>query len=233
MERRAARPRSYAERRRWEPLYETTQIKGDGETHPFLSPDDEFADYETWDVGNLDLSEAKTDDMLAGEYAREALKRGLQLEQRLGTNPYKFGHDRLDRQPHRSLATAEEDNFFGKHTGAEPSAGAAWSIRFMETERRHGILEGWQQVASGLAAVWAEENTPRRSSTPWSARRSTPPPARAWGCASSAAGISPKHDLHSRTCRRIRRLRQGRAHGRRPPAAPDGAAARRPSWSTP
>ena len=59
----------------WEPLYEVTQIKGDGEAHPFLSPDDEFADYETWAIGNLDLSEAKTDDMLAGEYAREALKR--------------------------------------------------------------------------------------------------------------------------------------------------------------
>jgi hypothetical protein len=78
-------------RAKWEPLYEATQIKGDGETHPFLSPDDEFADYETWDIGNLDVSEAKTEDMLAGEYAREALKRGLAIEERLGTNPYKFG----------------------------------------------------------------------------------------------------------------------------------------------
>ena len=72
-------------RAKWEPLYEVTQIKGDGETHPFLSPDDEFADYETWDIGNLDVSEAKTEDMLAGEYAREALKRGLLLEAKLGT----------------------------------------------------------------------------------------------------------------------------------------------------
>jgi len=75
----------YVEQRaRWEPLYEATQIKGDGETHPLLSPDDEFADYETWDIGNLDVSAAKTDDMLAGEYAREALKRGLAIETRLG-----------------------------------------------------------------------------------------------------------------------------------------------------
>lgn len=51
-------------RARWEPMYEVTQIKGDGETHPYLAPDDAFADYETWDAGNLDLSEAKTKNML-------------------------------------------------------------------------------------------------------------------------------------------------------------------------
>jgi len=98
-------------RAKWEPLYEATQIKGDGETHPFLSPDDEFADYETWDIGNLDVSEAKTEDMLAGEYAREALKRGLAIEERLGTNPYKFGMIG-STDSHTSLATAQEDNFF-------------------------------------------------------------------------------------------------------------------------
>ena len=70
---------------KWEPLYEITQIKGDGETHPFLSPDDEFADYGTWDKGNLDLSVAKSSNMLASEYGREALKRGLQIEAALGT----------------------------------------------------------------------------------------------------------------------------------------------------
>ena len=77
------------ERIKWEPLYEATQIKGDGETHPLLSPNDEFADYETWDQGNLDLSTLKTDEMLYGEYAREGLKRGLLLEDKLGVNPYK------------------------------------------------------------------------------------------------------------------------------------------------
>ena len=99
------------ERAKWEPVYEITQIKGDGEAHPFLSPDDEFADYENWDVGNLDVTEAKTDEMLAGEYAREALKRGLVIETRLGTNPYKFGVVGAT-DSHTSLATAEEDNFF-------------------------------------------------------------------------------------------------------------------------
>jgi hypothetical protein len=143
------------QRRRWEPLYETTQIKGDGETHPFLSAEDEFADYETWDFGNLDLSKPKTDAMLPGEYAREALKRGLAIEARLGTNPYKFGQIG-STDSHTSLATAQEDNFFGKHSGAEPTPDRM-THAFMENET--GKIMGWQQVASGLAAVWATENT--------------------------------------------------------------------------
>jgi hypothetical protein len=139
----------------WEPLYEATQIKGDGEAHPFLSPEDEFADYETWDVGNLDLSAPKTKEMLAGEYAREALKRGLLLEQKFGRNPYKFGMIG-STDSHTSLSTAEEDNFFGKHTGYEPSPDRM-QHPMMKTE--HGTLTGWQLAASGLAAVWATENT--------------------------------------------------------------------------
>jgi len=143
------------ERIKWEPLYEITQIKGDGEAHPFLSPDDEFADYENWDIGNLDVSEAKTDAMLAGEYAREAFKRGLAIEAKLGTNPYKFGVVGAT-DSHTSLATAEEDNFFGKHTGYEPKA-SRMSHPFFENE--NGKIMGWQMVASGLGAVWATENT--------------------------------------------------------------------------
>ncbi|MEP6388445.1 MAG: DUF3604 domain-containing protein [Halioglobus sp.] len=147
---------AYVERRaNWEPLYEATQIKGDGETHPFLSPNDEFADYETWDVGNLDVSQGKTDDMLAGEYAREALKRGLLLEDSMGTNPYKFGMIG-STDSHTSLATTQEDNFFGKHSGAEPSP-TRMNHPFMSTDE--GSIMGWQQVASGLAAVWATDNT--------------------------------------------------------------------------
>jgi len=143
------------QRAKWEPLYEVTQIKGDGEAHPFLSPEDEFADYESWDIGNLDVTEAKTDDMLAGEYAREALKNGMVLETKLGTNPYKFGMIG-STDTHTSLATFEEDNFFGKHSGYEPSA-KRMSHPFMENE--NGTILGWQMVASGVAAVWAEENT--------------------------------------------------------------------------
>ncbi len=143
------------QRDKWEPLYEATQIKGDGEAHPFLSPDDEFADYETWDIGNLDGTEAKTNDMFAGEYAREALKRGLAIDTRLGTNPYKFGIIGAT-DSHTSLATAEEDNFFGKHSGYEPNPDRM-THPFMKTEV--GTIMGWQMVASGLAAVWSRENT--------------------------------------------------------------------------
>ncbi len=148
--------KTYVETRaRWEPLYEATQMKGDGETHPYLSRNDEFADYETWDVGNLDLSVLKTDDMLKGEYAREALKIGLQLEAKLGTNPYQFGMIG-STDSHTGLATAEEDNFFGKHAGGEPN-----KDRYLHPMARVGDNEyaGYAPVASGWAAVWAEENT--------------------------------------------------------------------------
>jgi len=145
------------QRAKWEPLYEVTQIKGDGEAHPFLSPEDEFADYETWDIGNLDVprSTAKTDDMLAGEYAREALKTGLALEERLGTNPYKFGMVG-STDSHTGLSTAQEDNFFGKHAGAEPNPERMFH-EFIASDR--GTIMGWAQVSSGLAAVYAKDNT--------------------------------------------------------------------------
>ncbi|MEA3292116.1 MAG: DUF3604 domain-containing protein [Pseudomonadota bacterium] len=145
------------ERAKWEPAYEVTQIKGDGETHPYLSPNDEFADYETWAVGNLDLSELKTNEMLGGEYAREALKRGLALEARLGTNPYKFGQIG-STDSHTSLSTAEEDNFFGKHTGYEPSPHRMEHV-MMEAPDKSAKIDGWQLAASGLTAAWATENT--------------------------------------------------------------------------
>jgi hypothetical protein len=148
--------RNYVElRARWEPMYEVTQIKGDGEAHPLLSPNDEFADYENWDAGNLDLSAAKTDDMLQYEYAREALKNGLALEKRLGTNPYKFGLVG-STDSHTGLATAEEDNFFGKATNAEPSP-KRMQHPFSKTE--NGAFEGYELVSSGYAAVWSSENT--------------------------------------------------------------------------
>jgi hypothetical protein len=148
--------KTYVEQRaKWERIYEITQIKGDGETHAFLSPDDEFADYGTWDAGNLDVSVAKADDMLQYEYAREALKNGLALEAKLGTNPYKFGFTGAT-DSHTSLSTAEEGNFFGKHAGYEPSP-ERLTHAFLKTAL--GEIFAWQMVASGLTAVWAAENT--------------------------------------------------------------------------
>jgi len=148
--------RAYAETRaKWEPLYEATQIKGDGETHPFLSPNDEFADYETWDKGNLDLSVAKKNEMLQYEYARSGLQIGLQLQRQLGVNPYKFGMIG-STDSHTGLATAEEENFFGKHSGVEPSP-----VRYKHpmAETSNGRYESWAMVSSGYAGVWATENT--------------------------------------------------------------------------
>lgn len=155
--------KTYAESRmRWEPLYEVTQMKGDGEAHPFLSPNDEFANYETWDKGNMNLSVLKKDlnkaekrAMLSGEYARSGLKRGLQLGNKLGANPYKFGMVG-STDSHTSLATAAEENFFGKHSGKEPTP-ERWNHPIFDF---NGVkIMGWKQAASGYAAVWAKENT--------------------------------------------------------------------------
>ena len=141
-------------RARWEPLYEVTQIKGDGETHPLLSTNDEFADYETWDRGNF-KGVAKTPAMLPYEYARSALLRGLQMADQLGTNPYQFGVIG-STDSHTGLATAEEDNFFGKMSYMEPSA-ARWNRVLGDVGNVKTM--GWQMAASGYAAVWATENT--------------------------------------------------------------------------
>lgn len=143
------------ERIKWEPLYEATQIKGDGEAHPFLSPNDEFADFENWDFGNLDLSAVKTNDMLAGEYTRSALKLGLKFKNELGTNPFKFGLIG-STDSHTTLATADDNNFFGKASNVEPSP-ERWKHPFVTSDK--GTIMTWQTVASGYAAVWAKENT--------------------------------------------------------------------------
>ncbi len=148
----------YARRRAaHEPVAEITQIKGDSEAHPFMSPNDEFAEYGTsgWDQANL-LGNIKTKQGdLPGSYVREALKRGLLIEARTGVNPYKFGVIG-STDSHTSLSTTEEDNFFGKHSGVEPSPKRA-TAGFVP-----GVASGrmnWQSLASGYAAVWATSNS--------------------------------------------------------------------------
>jgi uncharacterized protein DUF3604 len=150
--------KEYAEQRaKWERLYEATQTKGDGEAHPVLSPNDEFANFERWDFGNLDASAPKTKEMLEFEYARSALKNGLKLEQQLGTNPYKFGMVGSS-DAHTGLAAMEEDNFFGKTTPQEPSPERV-TATFVSNPKTGITVMDWQVSASGYAAVWASENT--------------------------------------------------------------------------
>jgi hypothetical protein len=152
--------RDYAERRRrWEPLYEVTQMKGDGETHPLLSTRDEFANFERWDRASFG-PQPKTKDMLPREYAREALKRGLSYEAKLGVNPFKFGMIG-STDAHTSLAATTEDNYFGKVVALEPSNDP---IRFEEVIAGRPAPKGHQMFArevssAGLAAVWSRDNT--------------------------------------------------------------------------
>jgi Protein of unknown function (DUF3604) len=145
------------QRAKWERLYEATQTKGDGEAHPYLSPNDEFAIFERWDFGNLDASVPKTKDMLEFEYARSALRNGLKLESQLGTNPYKFGMIG-STDSHTGLAAVEEDNFFGKTTPQEPSPERLTKV-FVDNPKSGIKVMDWQVSASGYAAVWATENT--------------------------------------------------------------------------
>lgn len=151
----------YAERRmRWEPVYEVTQMKGDGETHPMLSPNDEFADYYTWDRGNFG-TELKTPEMLPREYARQALARGLKYQQEIGANPFKFGMIGAT-DSHTSLATTREDNFFGKASIVEPGTGENRYEDFIVQPVILGediAIRHYEALASGLAGVWARENT--------------------------------------------------------------------------
>lgn len=151
--------RAYAlARTRFEPLHEMTQMKGDSETHPRLSPEDEFADYETWGTANLTGTAAQTDDMLPGNYARSAVKRGMELQLEIGLNPFKQGFIG-STDSHTSLATAGENNFFGKHSAVEPGP-ERWEHVMIESQTDPSLTT-WasDMTASGLAAVWATENT--------------------------------------------------------------------------
>ncbi len=148
----------YARRRAaHEPVVEITQMKGASETHPFLSPNDEFAAEGTvgWDKNNLLNNQPTKPGDYAGSYVREALKRGLLLEQRLGVNPYKFGV-LGGTDAHTSLTTADDNNFFGKHPGVEPSNHRATDgfVPGMDSGRMN-----WQSLASGYSAVWATSNS--------------------------------------------------------------------------
>ena len=150
--------RAYAETRaRREPLAEITQPKGTSETHPALSPQDEFAGFEIWDKSNLGGNAPTSKEMLPGSYARAALKAGLALEEKVGVNPFKFGLIG-STDSHTALSTADESNFFGKTPGTEPSA-KRWEHAAIPAIKPELVTYGWALGASGLAAIWARENT--------------------------------------------------------------------------
>ena len=154
--------KGYAEARiRWEPLMEVTQIKGDSETHPYLSPDDPYADFETWDFGNFNSWEGdnKKPEMLEFEYARSTLKNGLAELQRLGSNPFKFGMIG-STDAHTGLATAQENNFWGKASMVEPGSDRTLAVDPMvDEDQNNAMITPWEYSASGYAGVWARRNT--------------------------------------------------------------------------
>lgn len=152
----SAMTKDWAElRARYEPLFELTQMKGQSESHPALSPEDEFADWDIWDKGNLAVKE-KEDGDIQFEYWREALKAGLRIEGQLGANPFLYGANG-GTDTHTGLSTTEEDNFFGKFKTLEPSNEARWAFPLMTGPTQSYI--GWEQTATGVMGVWAIENT--------------------------------------------------------------------------
>lgn len=141
-------------RAKWEVLYEVTQMKGTGETHPTLSPNDEFAGADIWDRSNL-TGIPKKPGMIQYEYLREALKQGLKLEEELGTNAFKYGMAG-GTDAHTALSTPEENNYFSKTAVQEPSPDR-WRGNFIE--KPPVKVEDWRLAASGWTGVWATANT--------------------------------------------------------------------------
>jgi hypothetical protein len=132
-------------------------MKGTGEAHPVLSPEDEFADFEIWDFGDS-FGNPKEPWMLQYEYARSTLKNGIRLEDKLGANPFKYGM-LGSTDNHISLSTTREENYFGKLPNLEPSAKRYKSVFVKDKKTGATIVSGWQCSAAGLAGVWAKENT--------------------------------------------------------------------------
>ena len=215
--------REYVETRaKWERLYETTQTKGTGESHPYLSPNDEFADFELWDKGNLDGSVAKKKEMLEFEYSRSALKNGLKLEQQLGTNPYKFGLIGCS-DAHTGLTAMEEDNFFGKTTPQEPSPERLTQHVLQQPEdgrEDHGLGGRRLRLRRRLGHREHPGSALGRDAAQGDVRDHRPAHGRAL-----LRRVGLRGEGRARPDAGERRIRQGRAHGRRPARGPRGQGA--------
>ena len=152
--------RAYAQARAsHEPLLEATQIKGDSETHPYLSPNDEFANFERWDF-DFNKMEKAQNNVLRNNYVRSALKLGLELDAKLGANPYQSGMIG-GNDAHVGVVTQREDNFFGEFANGLPSPDR-WKTPLTMTNndpKKGPLVSVWNEQAAGLGGVWAHENT--------------------------------------------------------------------------
>ena len=147
-----------AMRARFEPLAEISQSKGDSETTPQLSPGDQFADFERWNKANIFGLVGTTPEMLPYNYIRSALRLGLQHQEELGVNPFKFGFIGASDQ-HTSLSTTRAENYFGVGTIGEPSPGR-WKEFFLRSDISPKLdTYMWEMAPGGLTGVWAKENT--------------------------------------------------------------------------
>ena len=142
-----------ASRDRNERLVEIKQIKGQSETHPLLSPNDEFASYELSE-GLLGLAaDVGRIDRIQGSYGRQALKDGLTMQDVRGYNPYKFGMAG-GSDSHNTGSPYRHDNFFGGHAQIDGTVD-----RRMAGVLAFGTLDVRLENPGGLTGVWAEDNT--------------------------------------------------------------------------
>jgi hypothetical protein len=149
--------RAYAQARAsHEPLLEATQIKGDGETNAYLSPTDEFANFERWDI-NFGAMTRAADSTFRYNYVRSALKLGLELAATLGVNPYQAGLIG-GSDAHVGVISPREDNFFGEFANGLPSP-TRWSTPLAVGADGKPVVSVWNEQAAGLGGVWATENT--------------------------------------------------------------------------
>lgn len=137
-----------AQRARWETVAEVAQYKGTSETHPLLSPDDEFASFELYPTM---LTDARVPGSSPADYIRGALGRGLQLEGRLGTNPYQLGMIG-STDTHLALSIVDEQEFQGESAAGSGSRSEESPSAFRPATAR-------DKSAAGRAAVWATANT--------------------------------------------------------------------------
>jgi hypothetical protein len=151
--------RSYAEQRaKWEPLVEVTQTKGDSETDPSVSPDDEFADFERWDKANIIGTRLDTPEEQPYNYIRPTLTRGLKLEASLGVNPYKFGLVG-GTDSHTGLVTVDANNYFGVMPGSEPGPQRLSGVPHLVLKSSKAGISDLDMSSAGISGVWAVENT--------------------------------------------------------------------------